>query len=202
MSRGAIILCGGRSRRMGCDKALLPFGPGEVLLQRVVRIVAEAVPIERIACVASADQELPTLVEGVQVVRDDQPACGPLFALVSGLAALGEGVNAVFACGCDAPLLKPAFVGRLFDLLGDHQIVAPRVAEIPHPLAAVYRADVLPVGRLLLSRGERSLQSLLAECDVRWVAAEEFRDVDPDLDSLVNCNTVDEYQRALARALP
>jgi molybdopterin-guanine dinucleotide biosynthesis protein A len=54
----------------------------------------------------------------------------------------------------------------------------------------------------LLSRGERSLQSLLAECDVRWVAAEEFRDVDPDLDSLVNCNTVDEYQRALARALP
>jgi molybdopterin-guanine dinucleotide biosynthesis protein A len=86
--------------------------------------------------------------------------------------------------------------------LGDHQIVAPRVAEIPHPLAAVYRADVLPVGRLLLSRGERSLQSLLAECDVRWVAAEEFRDVDPDLDSLVNCNTVDEYQRALARALP
>ena len=52
MRRGAIILCGGASSRMGRDKAWLPFGPDEVMLQRVVRLVGEVVPLgeHRLRC--------------------------------------------------------------------------------------------------------------------------------------------------------
>lgn len=202
MGRGAIILCGGRSVRMGRDKASLPFG-GETLLARAVRIVGDVVPVERIVCVAAAEQVLPTLPDGVSVVRDAHPEAGPLGGLATGLAALvGEDVDAVFACGCDVPLLLPAFIARLFEQLGDAQVVVAQEGEQLHPLASVYRTDALPVAQSLLAAGERSLLALVQRCESRRIAAEEFRDVDPQLLSLVNCNTVDEFERALERAFP
>ena len=56
---GAIVLCGGMSRRMGRPKAWLPFGPDEVMLQRVVRLVREVVG--PVVVVAAPEQELPML---------------------------------------------------------------------------------------------------------------------------------------------
>ena len=69
---GGLVLCGGRSRRMGADKAWLPFGE-ECLLQRVVRIVTEVA--EPVVAAASQGQVLPPLPEGVAAVRDvhEQP---------------------------------------------------------------------------------------------------------------------------------
>jgi len=202
MNRGAIILCGGRSLRMGRDKALLPFGPQETLLQRVVRIVSAMIPPERIVCVAAARQELPTLPAAVRVVRDTVPDCGPLAGLALGLAALEGKVDGAFACGCDTPLLKKEFVERLFELLGDHEAAVPRENGQLHPLPAVYRTNLLSCVRSLLTSGERSLVALLATCDARFIDRAEFRDVDLSLSSLQNCNTSEEYDQALTLAFP
>lgn len=202
MNRGAIILCGGQSSRMGRDKALLPFGPEKTLLQRVVRIVSLVVPPERIVCVAAVGQEVPSLDQRVRVVRDDVPHLGPLAGLATGLAALGDDVDAVFACGCDAPQLQPGFILQIFELLGTYQVVVPMEGELLHPLPAIYRSDVLPLVRTLLARGERSLQSLVAAGDTLRVDANELRMVDSELGSLVRCNTPEEYRRALAIAFP
>ena len=197
LSRGAVILCGGASTRMGRDKAWLPFGPEEVSLQRVVRLVGEVVPPERIVCVAAAEQSLPPLPADVQVIRDVEKYGGPLAGLALGIAALGSRADAAFVCGCDAPLLVPAFIARLFDLLADHQIVAPHDGSRLHPLAAVYRSDVLPIAESLLAAGERSLQALLERCDTLRMPTDELRSVDPSLASLENCNSLDDYQRML-----
>lgn len=200
--RGAIILCGGRSERMGRDKALLPFGPNEVLLQRVVRIVAETVPAERIICVAGADQSLPPLPTAVRVVRDSEPHLGPLAGLAAGLDVLAGHPTAVFACPCDAPLLTPAFAQRMFELLAAHDIALLRDGEQLYPLPAVYRSNVLSRAQRLLANGERSLKSLVAECDVRFVDADELREFDTDSASLSSCNSPEDYEWALARAFP
>ncbi|RME40999.1 MAG: molybdenum cofactor guanylyltransferase, partial [Planctomycetota bacterium] len=64
---GGLVLCGGRSRRMGRDKAWLPFGP-ETLLQRMVRIVGEVASPLLVA--ARPDQELPHLPPEVRAVHD------------------------------------------------------------------------------------------------------------------------------------
>ena len=58
MEKGAIILCGGKSSRMGRDKATLPFG-SEVMLQRVIRLVSQVVNVHRIVVVAAPGQALP-----------------------------------------------------------------------------------------------------------------------------------------------
>src|SRR5689334_10062186 len=93
--RGAVILCGGGNRRMGRDKASLPFGD-ETLLVRVMRLMAEVVPREQMVLVAAADQELPPLPWAATVLRDREADQGPLPALIDGLAALPANVSAAF----------------------------------------------------------------------------------------------------------
>ena len=66
MTAAGIVLCGGKSTRMGTSKALLPFGP-ETMLQRVVRLLGEVVA--PIVVVAASDQTLPDLPPGVIVTR-------------------------------------------------------------------------------------------------------------------------------------
>ena len=104
-----IVLCGGKSTRMGTSKALLPFGP-ETMLQRVVRLLGRVVT--PIVVVAAADQELPELPADVIVTRDEREGRGPLEGLRAGLKALTDAVDAAYVTSCDVPLLVPGFVGR------------------------------------------------------------------------------------------
>ncbi len=187
---------------MGCDKALLPFGPGEVLLQRMVRLVGEVMPAERIVCVAAVEQFLPRLPAEVRVIRDTVPNGGPLAGLVAGMVASCECNDAVFVCGCDMPRLVPAMVPRLFELLGNHQIAALHDGERLQPLVAVYQVAVLPIAKSLLEAGNAGLLSLLEHGDTLRVSREDLRHVDPDLVTLTSCNTPAEYRAALASILP
>lgn len=198
--RGAVILCGGGSRRMGCDKASLLCGD-ETMLARVMRLVAEAVPREQIVLVAAADQLLPPLPWDAIVVRDRDADRGPLPALIDGLAALPSGVTAAFVTACDAPLLEPAFIEMLFAALEpDVDAAVPSDGERLYPLAAVYRPSCVASLRATLDEGGSSLQRALRSPRFRLkeLTLEQLRHVDPELRSLLNCNTSEEYQAALA----
>ena len=185
---------------MGRDKASLPFGPNETMLPRVVRLVSEAVPADRIVCVAAPGQSMPPLPAAIQIAFDAKPHRGPLAGLATGLAALQRDADAAFVTGCDVPLLVPAVISRMFELLGDHDVAAPHDGTRWHPLAAVYRTDILPQIESLLAAGERSLTALLESCDTRRVLADELRNIDSELVSLTTCNTAEDYQRAMRRA--
>jgi molybdopterin-guanine dinucleotide biosynthesis protein A len=186
---------------MGRDKASLPFG-AEAMLSRVVRLVSEVVAAESIVCVAKEHQTLPPLPNGVRIARDALPDCGPLAGLAAGLRAMPAGIDAAFVGGCDVPLLVPTFVESMFAALGEHQIAAAFDGERLHPLGAVYRPNVLSTAEALLEAGERSLVALLAACYTFRVPVDQLREVDPELQSLAACNSVDEYEQALRRAFP
>ena len=197
MTHAGIILCGGRSTRMGRDKATLPFGP-ELMLQRVARLLGEAV--ERIVVVAAAGQELPPLPEAVHVVHDQREGRGPLEGIATGLRALAGTADAAYVTSCDVPLLEPAFVRRMFELLGEHQIVVPKDEKYHHPLAAVYRADVLPYVEQLLAEDRMRPFFLFEMSDTREIDAEQMRAVDAQLGSLRNINRPEDYEKALQEA--
>src|SRR5262249_57842743 len=80
-----IVLCGGRSSRMGRPKAWLAFGD-ELMLQRVVRVLREVV--DPVVVVAAPGQDVPPLPDTVEIVRDEVEGRGPLQGLAAGLAAL------------------------------------------------------------------------------------------------------------------
>jgi len=199
MRKGAIILCGGRSTRMGRDKAMLPFGP-ETMLARVVRLTGEVVDPGNTVIVAATGQALPSLPAGIEVVRDEDEYQGPLAALATGLRALAGRADAVFATGCDVPLLVPGFVERLFAMLGDEAAVVPYDADHDHTLAAVYRPQVAAEIKELLAAGRSSLRDLMAVIRSRRVAVEVLRAFDPELHSLKNANAEKDYATALELA--
>lgn len=197
MVRGAVILCGGKSSRMGRDKATLPFG-GEQLLQRIVRLVGEVVDPANIVVVSAQDQALPSLPSAVTVVHDLCSGRGPLEGLAAGLRGLSRHADAAYATACDVPFLAPAFMERMFELLGDHEIAVPRDGQFHHPLAAVYRLTVLPRVQQLLDADRLRPRFLFDEVNTREVDVEELRDVDPTLATLNNLNHPQDYQAALA----
>lgn len=194
MTIGGIVLCGGRSTRMGRSKALLPFGP-ELMLQRVVRILGAVV--SPIVVVAAQTQELPLLPPGVRIARDEHESLGPLAGLAAGLAALQGDVDAVYASSCDVPLLKPDFVRQMIAMLGEYDIVIPRDGKYHHPLAAVYRTAVERPVRELMAAGRLRPFFLLETVRAREIDVAELRRVDPGLQSLRNTNTPEEYMAAL-----
>ncbi len=192
---GAIVLCGGRSRRMGQPKAWLPFGP-EVLLQRVVRILRDQVG--PVVVVASADQNLPILPESVVVARDVIADQGPLHGLATGLRAIPPKTELVYLTATDAPFLQPGWIGRLVELIGPADLAIPANEVLCYPLAAVYRAGPTRIeADNLLAQGHRRLLDLTGRLRTIRVDPEDLRAIDPDLETLENLNTIEEYEQAL-----
>ena len=190
MRTGGIVLCGGRSSRMGRPKAWLPVG-GEVMLQRVVRVLGEvAAPV---VVVAAPGQDLPPLPTDVEVVRDDVEGRGPLQGLAAGLAALEGKADAAYLSACDVPFLTAAFVRRVTELLGSAAVAVPHVGGYHHPLAAAYRLSVRPVVADLLAADRLRPVFLFDAVPTRVIEPHEL----PDLDALRNLNTPDEYAAAL-----
>jgi molybdopterin-guanine dinucleotide biosynthesis protein A len=198
MDLGAIVLCGGRSVRMGRPKAWLPFGP-EPLLRRVVGLVGEAAPV--VVVVAAPGQKMPDLPAGVRVARDAAAGRGPLEGLAAGLEAVGDSVQFAYVTGTDVPFLVPGWIARLVGLIGGADLAIPCMDGRLHPLAALYRpAMVLPVVHRLLAEGKDRMTDLAGAVATREVGADELREVDPDLDTLANLNTPDDYRAALRKA--
>ena len=194
---GGIVLCGGRSTRMGSPKALLPFG-SETMLQRVVRVLGTVV--SPLVVVAAAGQELPALPPSIVISRDEHEDRGPLEGLRAGLKGLPESVETAYVTSCDVPLLVPQFVTRMVELLGDHDIAVMEIDGFAHPLSAVYRRGTLPQVESLLAADRRRMVFLFDAVKTRRVQPSEMASVDPQLLTLRNLNTPEDYQDALAAA--
>ena len=182
---------------MGRSKVMLPFGP-ETMLQRVVRLLSQAVDVTVV--VAAAGQELPDLPRSVVLAHDRHPDRGPLEGLAAGLRALGDRAEFAFVSACDVPLLSPALVGRMIELSAGHDIAVPHVEGFDEPLAAVYRSSILPEVEALLAADRLRPAELFARVRTRRVTADELSDVDPELQSLTNVNSPEDYRATLKRA--
>jgi molybdopterin-guanine dinucleotide biosynthesis protein A len=181
---------------MGASKALLPFGP-ETMLQRVVRLLGEVV--SPIVVVAAAGQELPPLPADVVLTRDEREGRGPLEGLRAGLAALPAHVDLAYATSCDVPMLVPGFVAQMVELSAGYDVTVMEIDGFTHPLSAVYRRAALPHIEALLAQDRLRPVFLFEAVRTRRVSPAEIT-ADPELRTLRNLNTREEYERALADA--
>jgi len=204
MRFGAIVLCGGRSLRMGQDKSRLPV-QHETLLQRILNRtragLLQVSPDPPVVVVSAADRQLTDLPAWAHVTADRQPGEGPLRGLEAGLSALCGLADAAFVTSCDVPFLEPAVIERLLMRLEGSRglIAAEESTGRLHPLCAVYAVDLLADVQRLLAAGERRMQSLASCPGVARLDVRELLDVDASLSSLVNLNHPQDYAAALAR---
>lgn len=197
MKAAGIVLCGGKSSRMGRSKADLPFGT-ETLLERLVRRLGNSVT--QVVVVAATDQVVPSFATKVRVVRDERSQAGPLEGLRIGLDALRQCADRAFATSCDAPFVQSAFIERMMELASGYDVAVPVEGTFFHPLAAVYSTQLGDVIDAMLNSGQFRTSELFERVRTRKVPIEELRAVDPDLSTLVNLNHPADYVNALRRA--
>ena len=197
MSTTGIVLAGGRSTRMGQDKASLPFGD-ETLLSRSIRLVGSVA--DTVIVVARPDQSFAKLPPSVRIVHDPIENLGPLAGIAAGLGASTTELNVIVAC--DMPLVNPAVLRRLIELREEADICVAVVDGHASPLCAVYRRGVAIRAQAMLASGERRVMTLLDRVHTKQVDAAVFRNIDPDLDSFVSCNTPAELRWAELKFRP
>ena len=191
---GGIVLCGGRSLRMGQPKLLLPFG-NRTLLQVVVDTLRRVV--SPIVVVHAADQELCPLPPGTLTVPDEVAEQGPLGGITAGLGALAGNCGAAYVTSCDVPLLSTEVVEFLIEASPGYDATVVRDGEHVHVLAGVYSTGLLPAARRLLKEQRLRPLFLLDEGRTRYVDVDELRSIDPELVSFRNVNSPDDYAAAL-----
>ena len=197
MSEGtsAIVLAGGRSTRLGRDKASEPL-LGVSLLQRTVSNIDGL--IDEIVIVRAAHQKLPEIETSasLRVVDDLHADSGPLAGIYTGLKTIAT-PNAL-TVACDLPLLQSNLLAGLLLLESDdHDAVVPtNDIFLPEPLCAVYSTRCLSAIEAQLRDGVLKVALFLDQVRVRYVRPAEWRAWDPEGRSFLNVN----HHLDLARA--
>jgi len=179
----AVLLTGGRSTRMGRDKALLPLADGRTLLEGQLATLRAAGAAE---VLVSARPEQSRPLADVRLVTDLLPDCGPLAGLAAALAVAVH--DRVLVLAIDLPEMSPEFLASLVGESTPACGVLPVRDGHPEPLAAVYPRTAGQVAANLLGAGER--RAVVFAVRLAALGLVRRRDVAPEEDSLfVNWNT-------------
>jgi molybdenum cofactor guanylyltransferase len=187
----AIILSGGRSKRMGKNKALLPLpgNPSLTFVGHLSSILTSFCP-EVIIVARDESNAANFALPGVHVVTDEVPDYGPLMGLYSGLNAMRAQRALVIAV--DMPFVRPELVSFLLSQPPSDSLLVPLVNTVPQVLLAVYPRAILPSIEDRLQQGRHDLRCLLEVVPVQYVEETQLRRIDPQLRSFVNINTPEE----------
>lgn len=198
-----MILAGGRSKRMGKDKALLSL-PGDeqiTFVDHVVTLLAsvgrEVLLVARDATSARDYVSLINVHTNVRIVTDQVPDQGPLMGLYSGLSAMHPTATHALVVAVDMPFVQIALLTYLLTHLQPDAILMPVVQSAPQVLLAVYPRSILPIVEECLRQGRHDLRGLLKAAPVSYVEEAQLRQIDPQLRSFVNVNTPEELQSIL-----
>lgn len=206
-TRSAIILAGGRGRRMGMvEKALLEF-EGKTILERLLenlfRVVDEVILSARDA---SQKEKLIPVIEKfpdrqIRFCFDTLEDAGPLEGIRAGL--LESESEYSFVCAGDMPFVNPEVVDLLFEKASGHDAALPRWDErMFEPLHAVYSRKMLPEIEKAFERGKHSVLAPVFEMqDVVFVEVSEIREIDPELRTFANINTVEDLENMIGSAV-
>jgi molybdenum cofactor guanylyltransferase len=181
-----VVLCGGRSRRMGADKALMMVS-GEPLVVRTARALSAVA--DPVFLAPGVPGRLGSHL-GRPEVADEFPDAGPLGGLAAALAVSPH--ELIAAVAVDMPFASSKLFRLLADLRGDEDAVVPVTARRREPLHAVYAASALPAMRRALAEGRFALNALLDDLVVRDVVEDEWRAADPEGRFAVNVNRIED----------
>lgn len=184
-----IVLAGGHSRRLGHDKALLPW-QGRTLIQYLVTYLQKL--SDDVLVVTGTERRYQELLT-VPIFSDEIRNIGPLGGLYTGLKHARFPYS--LAIACDMPFVNRAVIDLLKDNAeGSVKAVVPSIQNHRVPTCALYHKDCLSVIEKLQAQGRFSLQALLDSIPIKILSEDELRAVDPTLRSFVNINTQADWE--------
>jgi molybdenum cofactor guanylyltransferase len=186
----AFVLAGGRSSRMGSDKAFVKF-EGRTLLERMLALTRAVSSDVRI--VGSAQK----FAEFGPVVEDLFPDCGPLGGIHAALRSSRADRNLVVAV--DMPFVEIRFLEFLLECASAHPsalVIVPRSSDHWQPLCAVYRKSFAWVAEAALAKGKNKIDPLFTEVEVRAVSESEIAGLGFSPALFHNLNTPEDLDSA------
>lgn len=192
-----IVLAGGRSSRMGHDKARLLLD-GEPLVRRLARILTSVMR----EVVVSGPEDLTAFAPGVRIIPDSEPGLGPLGGLASALAH--SSYDLTFVVACDMPFVVPDLVAEMLRRLAERPdvdaVLLPAYLGREHLHVALRRSAVLPLIHEQIQTGHRAVYTLLARAHTLELPPDDVARYDPAGLSAFNVNTPEDWSRATALA--
>jgi molybdopterin-guanine dinucleotide biosynthesis protein A len=170
-----ILMCGGKSSRMGKDKYALLYNdlplykPALNTLQQFCDTI-----------IISCNVAFPEFAD-FTVVEDDVKEIGPMGGIYSCLKKSNSTYNMVLAC--DMPLVNGGLMTQLLNTTKDYDAIVPLLDGRAEPLYAIYNVSILPTLEALIRAGRYSLKQMLSGLEVWYV------DVDTNVSELKNVNT-------------
>jgi len=188
------IQAGGKSNRMGEDKALLDFGGQPLIQHMLARLDSLATEM-----LITTNHPEGYRFLGIPLISDVIPDRGALGGLFTALCAASHPLVAVVAC--DMPFANPKILDTCRDLLlanPDLDVVIPSTEHGLEPLHAVYRRKTcLPAIKAALDAGQWKVISWHSAVNVRVLSPQEVALLDPDGLAFENVNTPEEFKKAV-----
>ncbi|MGB9937058.1 MAG: molybdenum cofactor guanylyltransferase [Methanobacterium sp.] len=193
--KSIIILCGGRSKRMGKDKGSLLLDGKPMLLHvldTVGRIAEEIILVLRDKKqVGDYSQILKE--KNIKIVTDKSKDQGPLMGILTGLSNIKSEQAQILPC--DSPFISSNFVLNMFEAIesSNYDALIPLWADgHTEPLHSIYKKKNIKKIEELIKDGKRNVNSLIESINVRYIKVEEL---DPSLRSFQNINTVNDINK-------
>lgn len=185
----AFVLAGGKSTRMGADKAFIEY-EGRSLLHRALEVAVSIAPQVYIG--GSREK----FAHYGAVVEDTFPDCGPLGGIHAALRASQTELNVMLAV--DMPFISPQFLRYLTGLAGATEATAivPRAEGRFQPLCAIFRRDFAEAAEAALLAGRNKIDPLFALVETRAIEEEEMEHAGFSRDIFRNVNTPQDLQEA------
>ena len=182
-----VILAGGKSTRMGENKAFVPFAGKpiiEILIGRLSDIFKDVIII--------ANKPEPYLKYGLDVIKDAVKPCGPLGGIYTALTFSKTRLN--FVVACDMPFFNKDIARFMVNEASRYDAVIPRHAGRLEPLCAVYSENCIAPIEKEITAGNAKVTSFISEVKTRIVDESEIARFDLDCNAFTNVNTRDDYR--------
>lgn len=187
----AIILAGGKSSRMGTNKALLPLN-GKTVIEGIVASLDKIADNLLIVTNTFTDYEFLHL----PMIEDKRKEMGPLAGIEAGLSATESERNLFVAC--DMPFISVELGSYLLSCLEDHQAAVLEVSGTLHPLFGAYRKETLGAVSKSLDEGQLRIRHFLNSIQTKVVQNKELESLGYSESEIYvfNMNNPDEYEEA------
>jgi molybdopterin-guanine dinucleotide biosynthesis protein A len=178
------ILAGGKSSRMGSDKALL-LVQDESMMNRMIRLLEPFCKTIAISGEKTGYNEFK-----VEIVPDLYTDCGPISGIISSLKHSSTEWNLLISV--DVPFMNEAFIQYMIFHIGHYDCIIPEHDGRFEPLMGLYNRQIIPVVEEMISQGDYKLMRLLSKLKVRYVNCNSLIKQYPRL--FVNINLPGDYQ--------
>jgi len=187
----AILLAGGKSSRLGTDKAKVKLDGKSVMIQAIAEKLSG---LSEDIVVSTNGRRYEDITIPVRWAIDVRPGAGSLMGLYSGLLAAKH--DYAIAVACDMPFINIELLKYMISLPRDYDALLPKIGEQTEQLHSIYSKNCLPKMEKYLNSGHLKITSFMDEIDVKYVDEDIINKYDPRHLSFFNVNTAQQLNEA------